>query len=938
MPDKHKKQELYCVFFCFVDVDVDGRFFGVWIDTIHDTPTEISTIKIKAMTRPETSPGVTQSVKNVSSSKGFVVAMVVDAELAVAVDVVDSRVSKRLVVEDIYKASLAIVQLLSGRLGNRRGAGGGGHKDVDEFGRERRNRPHSRKPYDRPSRGARGGAAPVGVGGRGGRQDESKDIESRLSSLIIKVGDKNTPTLQNNLDALSVVLEKDYAKHESTVLRTFRQCVLELPWKVTVYSTLAGLLNAKNNETGEKVVSLMHQVLCKELAKGNWVSVKVLMRFFALLVGTNTISASTLLSMIDVFLKPVIIDNGADVAISSSNSCYMFIAMSTLLWAGHSLKESSAAELGQRIKIAEMYVQRHAERNEGNNLTTVFHDALPKGSNILAYLLEVLCVVADNGWKIDTIFSPYDMFASEFSQAKSHELPALELPTNIAFTAYYTPSEFLQLVPSPADQIVHRFIMQDLISDTMAQLEANRKDCAKYLMQIHGLCGEAVCSVMTTAQHPEDVDPETTLVFEYMVIEVIFGMLLQLPESLSREMYYTSLAIELRKAEPQILANVFETVIENIIARVQSVDVECINRLSNWLAIYISNFSFQWDWVKWESAANESESAPKRSFVQETLLKLIRLSYLDRVKSMLPESCLSLIPAKAPSHNFKFTVQAMDERTREVSVAMGKCLKSKGTAEQAMAILQENYSQWSDIDEDTRQTLAREMLVEHVLLLGSKTFSHMLNAIEKFMPALQRFGDSPEAKLQIAKITEDFWLKNPQFFAITIDKMINYRVIDPATVVELLFDSSHVGKWSKFHFWEILRNTVNKVNLRVVQLQGRLAAAHAAADAMTDEADAHEQQTAESAEQVEATLGQMVQEQKDVVVSTTRHFVQLLSSADGSTDELDRAWLLGRFKEFLRTYRAQITENASTLENVAFTAESSEDARLVFSNIRMLSI
>ncbi|KAJ1789682.1 hypothetical protein LPJ59_005297, partial [Coemansia sp. RSA 2399] len=92
----------------------------------------------------------------------------------------------------------------SGRLGPRRGAGGGAHGEVDEFGRERRNRPHQRKPYDRPNRGARGGMHGGGRGGAGvGRPDEASDIESRLSSLIIKVGDKNTPTLQNNLEALS---------------------------------------------------------------------------------------------------------------------------------------------------------------------------------------------------------------------------------------------------------------------------------------------------------------------------------------------------------------------------------------------------------------------------------------------------------------------------------------------------------------------------------------------------------------------------------------------------------------------------------------------------------------------------------------------------------------------------------------------------------------
>ncbi|KAJ2509651.1 Nuclear cap-binding protein subunit 1 [Coemansia sp. RSA 2049] len=846
------------------------------------------------------------------------------------------------------------VYSVAGRLGPRRGFGGGARGDVDEFGRERRNRPHQRKPYDRPNRGPRGGMA---GGGRAvpGLQDEARDIESRLSSLIIKVGDKNTPTLQNNLDALSVVLEKDYTKHEKTVLKTFRECVLELPWKVTVYSTLAGLLNAKNSETGEKVVLLMYQVLRRELAEGKWGSVKVLMRFFALLVNTNTISASTLLSMIDTFLKPVMADDGSDVVVSASANCYVYIVASTLLWAGHALSERAPQELDRRTQLVKQYVDALAEHNAGSTLSVVFHDAPAKGVDVLASLLETLGAVAGNGWKIDTIFSPYEMFASEFSQATAHELPALELPTNLAPSAFHTPPECLRLVPSPADQAVHRFILQDLITDTVVQLETNRKDCAKYLLQIHGLCNEDVCSVMTTAQHPDDADPETSLVFEYMLAEVVLSLHLQLPDSMFREMYFTALAIELRKAEPQILAIVFETVVDNAVARVESLDVECINRLSNWLAVYISNFNFQWDWTRWESAADEAENSPKRCFVQETLLKLIRLSYLYRIKSQLPESYAPLVPAKTPSHNFKFTMQAMDERTRDVSVAMGKCLKNKGTADQALEILQEHYSQWTDIDDDTRQSLAREMLVEHVLLLGSKTFSHMLNAIEKFLAALHKFGNSPEAKIQIAKVVEDFWLSHSQFFVITIDKMITYRVVDPTAVLAMLFDPSHVGSWCRFHYWEILHNTIGKLGLRVVQLRGRLEAAYAAANTMMDESDANiqqpqeqaqqekpeqeqqqQQQPAESVEQIETMLEQMVQEQKDVIVSTTRYFVRLLSSADGSANETDRAWLLGRFKEFMRSHRALVLDNAQTLETAVFTPEASEDTRLVFSSLRSL--
>ncbi|KAJ1953696.1 Nuclear cap-binding protein subunit 1 [Linderina pennispora] len=803
--------------------------------------------------------------------------------------------------------------------------------DVDEFGRDRRSRPHNRKPYERPGRGGRGHSAGIPI------QDESRDIEKRLSSLIIKVGDKNLPTMQNNLDALSVVLEKDYVKHEATVMKTIRQCILELPWKVSVYTTLVGLLNAKNSETGKRVVAMMHGVLKKNLEAGDWASVKVLMRFFALLVNTNAIAPGTLVAMLDAFLQPAIEAGGSGVVVSARNNCFVYIVMSTLLWAGGALKETAAADLERISATVGKYVEQLSESSKNNTITTVLHDAPANGTNVLPYLLDVLQTMASSNWEVSIVVAAYEPFLNDFSSATSHELPLLEMPVDLAPAKYYTPSQLVQLVPSPAEQAVNKYLLQDFISDTVMQLEGNRKDCAKYLMQIHELCNEGVVTTITSQASPDEADPQSALVFEYLVSEVLFSFLLQLPTGLYREMYYTSLAIELRKAEPQIYPAVFSTTVENVFERLVNMDVECLNRLSNWLAVYISNFGFQWDWDKWEAVAEDEAGTPKRCFLEETLLKIIRLSYLDRVKQLLPESCQTLIPARVPTQNFKFTVQAMDERTRAVSVAVGVCLKNKGTADQALAILDEHYTQWTDVDDAARRSLAREMLVEHVLLLGSKTFSHMLSAIERFLPALQKFGDTAEAKLQIARVTEDFWLRNHQFFAITIDKLFNYRVIDPSTIVELVFDASHVGKWHRFHYWEILQNTVNKVNIRIAQLQDRLEAARQpaagddglAGDGMVD---------TEAVGQIEASLAQMVQEQRDVVVLAIQRFVQLLGSEQGTASAVDRAWLMGRFKEFVRSYRYQVAEAATTLENIVFTPDVSDELRQVYIDVRAITL
>ncbi|KAF8915787.1 hypothetical protein BGZ52_000450, partial [Haplosporangium bisporale] len=72
---------------------------------------------------------------------------------------------------------------------------------------------HNRRPYDRPRQDNRE-QRPV--------QDEVGDIEKRLGGLIIRVGDKITPTLETNLNTLAGILDNDYAKHSATILKSLK--------------------------------------------------------------------------------------------------------------------------------------------------------------------------------------------------------------------------------------------------------------------------------------------------------------------------------------------------------------------------------------------------------------------------------------------------------------------------------------------------------------------------------------------------------------------------------------------------------------------------------------------------------------------------------------------------------------------------------------------
>lgn len=57
---------------------------------------------------------------------------------------------------------------------------------------------------------------------------------------------------------------------------------------------------------------------------------------------------------------------------------------------------------------------------------------------------------------------------------------------------------------------------------------------------------------------------------------------------------------------------------------------------------------------------------------------------------------------------------------------------------------------------------------------------------------------------------------------ILLDKLLNYRVIDPASVITWVFEPEQLQFVGRSFLWDILMNTLNKVNSRVAQIKSKL--------------------------------------------------------------------------------------------------------------------
>ncbi|KAL4123020.1 hypothetical protein QTP88_015252 [Uroleucon formosanum] len=135
---------------------------------------------------------------------------------------------------------------------------------------------------------------------RGG--SESNDLEDRLESLVLKVGENTTSTIESNLEGLASVLDGDIQNFKKKVLKLLVECAVNMPEKCTIYSTLVGLLNAKNYNFGGEFVENIVRSFKDSLKNNSWNEARVVLRFIGDLVNCHVVSASSFVQLMGSLL------------------------------------------------------------------------------------------------------------------------------------------------------------------------------------------------------------------------------------------------------------------------------------------------------------------------------------------------------------------------------------------------------------------------------------------------------------------------------------------------------------------------------------------------------------------------------------------------------------------------------------------------------------
>ena len=235
----------------------------------------------------------------------------------------------------------------------------------------------------------------------------------------------------------------------------------------------------------------------------------------------------------------------------------------------------------------------------------------------------------------------------------------------------------------------------------------------------------------------------------------------------------------------------------------------------------------------------------------------IRLSYYDRIVKTLPEPMQNpdngLIPSEAPGPDFEYedpgkiydifvgrtaTKSLSANHYHDAAQSVLDLIRGRSKAEDVMAHLESLKNSLETTDSDTNtDSIIRSIAVQSLLHIGSRSFSHFLNAIERYLPLLRNVASGNltttgssnlEARIDILTAVAMFWKRSPHMIVIVFDKLMQYQIVDPTDVVSWAFTSGGKNSTATYPsinalLWDVVRGALDKANGRVLIARRKVA-------------------------------------------------------------------------------------------------------------------
>ena len=161
------------------------------------------------------------------------------------------------------------------------------------------------------------------------------------------------------------------------------------------------------------------------------------------------------------------------------------------------------------------------------------------------------------------------------------------------------------------------------------------------------------------------------------------------------------------------------------------------------------------------------------------------------------------------------------------AVELLKLLRDRAGTEQVKSYL-------DSLASDSQESI-RLMAAETILHLGSRSFSHFLNATERYLDTIRSLTPDPPSRRILLDAVSSYWRRSSQMRLVTVDKYIQYGILEGVDIVDWVFADegglrrgSEGGEggdgWTDGDSWEMLSMCLDKHVGRVVGVRNRIKA------------------------------------------------------------------------------------------------------------------
>lgn len=637
----------------------------------------------------------------------------------------------------------------------------------------------------------------------------------------MRIGEKcpeygGTIDYKDHIETCSGLLRRELEHSGDDIFHFLLECAEQLPHKIPLYGTVVGLLNLENDCFVKKVVENIQTNLQEALDTGNCSRIRILMRFLTVLMCSKVVQPSSLLVVFETLLSSAATTVDEEKGNPSWQACadfYITCILSCLPWGGSELVEQVPEEIERVMVGIEAYLS--IRRHVSDIGLSVFEDTdnTNKAHGEKDFLEDLWGRIQDlsnNGWKLDSVPRPHLQFEAQLVAGKSHDFGPINCPeqpdppaavSGITFgkqkheAELKYPQRIRRLNIFPVDktedlQPIDRFVVEEYLLDVLLFLNGCRKECAAYMVGL-----------------------PVPFRYEYLMAETIFSQLLLLPQPPFKPLYYTLVIIDLCKALPGAFPAVIAGAVRALFDKIAELDMECRTRLILWFSHHLSNFQFIWPWEEWAYVLNLPKWAPKRVFVQEVLEREVRLSYWDKVKQSI-ENASALEELLPPKGGPDLKYSAEDGAEHALSAELKGLVKGRKIAREVISWMDESVLPAHGFD------IALKVIVQTLLDIGSKSFTHLITVLERYGQVIAKICPDQEKQILLIDEVSSFWKNSAQMTALTVDRMMGYRLISNLAIVRWVFSPTNVEQFhTSDRLWEILRNAVYKTYNRISDLR-----------------------------------------------------------------------------------------------------------------------